>query len=244
MKPKSHNLFHFTKSLETLKLVLKNGFWPRYCAEDVTWLGFPSHEFVAYPMVCFCDIPLSRIYEHVAFYGEYGVGLTRNWGERSDLNPVLYASGSSSIVRTFVELNRHANGIDDAQKNKALKDTTRYLLAYTKPTVGKMRVDNELRDKEFYQESEWRYVPKHEGVQDHLTKKAVTEALDKHNQVTLEKCMLKFGPSDIRYIFVKSDADIPGIVNFIQTELDNFSSADLKVLVSRVTSLETLSTDL
>eukprot|EP01034_Spumella_vulgaris_P011525 gene11525-14663_t len=68
------------------------GFWPRYSLEDFRWQvsGPNSHEFAAFPMVCFCDIPLSRIDEHVGFYGSYGLGLSREWGIRAGLNPVQY----------------------------------------------------------------------------------------------------------------------------------------------------------
>ena len=72
MKPKSHTLFHFTKSRDTLKLVLKNGFWPRYCLEDIQWIGEDRFPYISIPIVCFCDIPLSRIQEHVGCYGEFG----------------------------------------------------------------------------------------------------------------------------------------------------------------------------
>ena len=51
-------------------------------------------------------------------------------------------------------------------------------------------------------------------------------------------------PSDVKYIFVKSDSDIPDIINFIQTELDRFPAAALKVLMSRVVSLESITMDL
>jgi hypothetical protein len=76
MKPKSHTLFHFTKNVEFVKNILLDGFWPRYCLEDLSWYVFDVG-YVAFPMVCFCDIPLSRINEHVGFYGEYGIGVTK-----------------------------------------------------------------------------------------------------------------------------------------------------------------------
>jgi len=90
--PRAISLFHFTKSMDVLQTILKEGFWPRYCLEDVQWQGHDTYEFVAYPMVCFCDIPISRISEHVGFYGSYGIGLTKQWGIKNNLNPVFYFS--------------------------------------------------------------------------------------------------------------------------------------------------------
>lgn len=246
MNPKSNTLFHFTKSRETLKLILKNGFWPRYCLEDVGWLGYSTHDYVAYPMVCFCDIPLSRISDHVGFYGEFGIGLTRQWAEANGLNPILYVAGENNVSSSFRELGElsHKHATED-QKNASLV-TMRYLLAHSKPAQGKMVVDGKPVEKVFYQESEWRYVPRHKNIEDFLLKSQFEDAakLKTANDKTLEHCGIKFGPKDIRYVFVKSDADIPDVVNFIQSELDQFPGVDQKILMSRIVSLESLSEDL
>ena len=80
MEPKSDNLFHFTKTLDILKSILKNRIYPRFCLEDIEWCGLSPDKFLAFPMSCFCDIPLSRLSEHTDFYGNYGIGLTKDWG--------------------------------------------------------------------------------------------------------------------------------------------------------------------
>lgn len=246
MKPKSNNLFHFTKSRETLKLMMKYGFWPRYCLEDVNWIGWSKHEYVAYPMVCFCDIPLSRISEHVAFYGEFGIGLSRQWAESNGLNPVLYIAGENRMAASFRELNEHANKFEEGTDRTAAKVTMRYLLAHSKPTSGRMVVEGKPVEKAFYQESEWRYVPKHQSIAAYLLKTQFEDlsVLEKNNELTKKHCLINFGPQDIRYIFVKSDSDIPDIVNFIQVELDRYPGVDQKILMSRIVSLESLSEDL
>lgn len=246
MNPKSNTLFHFTKSRETLKLILKNGFWPRYCLEDVSWLGYDTHDYVAYPMVCFCDIPLSRISEHVGFYGEFGIGLTRQWAELNGLNPVLYVAGENKVTASFRELNEHANKASTDANRDASKVTMRYLLAHSKPTTGKMVIDGKPVDKLFYQESEWRYVPKDTKIDAYLKKANFDnpDSLEASNVKTKDHCLIKFGPRDIKYIFVKTDADIPDVINFIQVELDQYPGVDQKILMSRVVSLESLSVDL
>jgi hypothetical protein len=79
MKSKSHTLFHFTDSIDTLLSILQSGFWPRYCAEDFRWYN-EAMGYVSYPIVSFCDIPLTRIREHTDFYGKFGIGMSRDWG--------------------------------------------------------------------------------------------------------------------------------------------------------------------
>jgi hypothetical protein len=92
MRPRSQSLFHFTNQAESLFDILKAGFWPKYCLEDIGWQNFEKFDYIAFPMVCFCDIPLSRIAEHTGYYGSYGIGLKKEWAEKNALNPVLYIS--------------------------------------------------------------------------------------------------------------------------------------------------------
>jgi Putative abortive phage resistance protein AbiGi, antitoxin len=244
MPPRSRTLFHFTKSLDTLKLILSEGFWPRYCAEDTRWHGQIDAQSVAFPMVCFCDIPLSRISDHVNFYGQYGLGMTREWATVNGLNPILYLAGENSVMAALRKLNAHASTLAEKDRDPA-KKTTRYVYSHTKPVSGVMIVDGAPVEKDFYLESEWRYVPQHDEIKAYLrhTTFTDTDRLKVENEKTSKHCRLKFTPKDIKYIFVRSDADIPEIINFIQIALDHYPHADTKVLMSRVTSLESIQGD-
>jgi hypothetical protein len=246
MRPKSNTLFHFTKSPQTLKHVLRDGFWPRYCLEDVGWLGYSKFEYIAYPMVCFCEIPLSRIAEHVDFYGEFGLGLTREWAETQGLNPVFYTARSSQIAKAFREVSNNASFLTDGDKQAAAYSTARYLLAHAKPTSGKMLLNGEPVDKVFYQESEWRYVPRSPKFTDYLGQSSFEDPgkIEAANQLTKMHAMLQFSPRDIRYVFVKEDSDIPDMVDFIYTQMRHLIASDQQMLMSRVVSLESLRDDL
>jgi len=246
MKPKSHTLFHFTKSRETLQLILKNGFWPRYCLEDVGWLGIPDADFVAYPMVCFCDIPLSRTDEHVTFYGDFGVGMSKEWAVKNNLNPVLYMASQNTLAKSLSDLASTAGTLSDTGEREVALNNFRHLAGHIKPSEGTMVVAGKPVQKEFYQESEWRLIPRDPKISDYLARSDFENVAgrDKENEKVKTQSMLKFVPNDVKYIFVSSDSDIPAIINFIQTELDLFPSADLKVLMSRVTSIESVSRDM
>lgn len=246
MSPKSNALFHFTKSAETLKHILRGGFWPRYCLEDVAWLGYEKFTYVAYPMVCFCDIPLSRISDHVNFYGDFGIGLTRQWAERNGLNPVFYVAGGNVVTSAFRSFNELSSMKDNLQLTEKLKNVMREFLAFSKPTTGKMIVEDTPVEKLFYQESEWRYVAKAPEIKPYTLREQFDdiEIRDGLNDATRQHCMLKVAPADIRYIFVRQDSDIPDVINFIQTDLDHYPSSDLKLLMSRVVSLESIRLDM
>lgn len=197
-------------------------------------------------MVCLCDIPLSRIQEHVGFYGEFGLGMTKEWAELNGLTPVLYVAPGTNIARSFREMNEHVHKLREESDKQAAKVTLRRLLAFSKPTDGNMVVDGKPVVKAFYQESEWRYIPVHEEITEYLKRMDFEDetTLQEANAGTQAHCSLPITPRDIKYIFVRADADIPDIINFIQTDLDQFPSAELKVLMSRVTSLESIGKDL
>lgn len=64
-------------------------------------------------MVCFCDLPLSRVGKHIKghswkhngneysskAYGSFGIGMSKKWGERYHLNPVHYVISESHLLR-------------------------------------------------------------------------------------------------------------------------------------------------
>jgi len=248
LQPKSQTLFHFTKNLEFLKDILKNGFWPRYCLEDLTWYGDNENYQSAYPIVCFCDIPLSRVDEHVGFYGNFGLGLTKDWAKLNKLSPVLYLNEGSAQQLAFKKLFReNLNGQEFY--NDAGTDITA-IMTHIKPIEGNMFINGQFISKEFHQENEWRFSVT--GKNEDLSIKSFLyehqfhdkNILEAENLKSKDSYSLKFSPSDIKYLFVKSDSDIPSLINFIQSELDHFTSAEVKILMSRVVSLETIRSDM
>ena len=101
----SNTLFHFTRSAEALVGILKHEFTPHYCLEDYSVLpaAAPESPNIAIPMVSFCDIPLSQASEHLAQYGDFGIGLSKNWGMKKGVSPVLYAYPGSSTAAAISE---------------------------------------------------------------------------------------------------------------------------------------------
>jgi hypothetical protein len=242
---RSSTLFHFTKSIDAVQSILLNGFVPFYSLEDMSWLGSSRQKFFGFPIVCFCDIPIGRITDHVGFYGSYGLGMSRDWALRNGINPIAYYSQASPICHEFLEALRGAQDMKTKDPNDKTRDCLHTMLAYAKPVSGTIIVQGSHVLKDFYLENEWRYVPMKPKLlypihRTDMDDPAQCTALNKK----AEKESLKFIPADVRYIFVKQDADIPPLINYINDNLQNYSAVDLKILMSRVTSLEHLEKDI
>ena len=242
------SLFHFTRTADALCAILDEGFWPKYCVEDIRWQDFEEgYHFVAFPITSFCDIPLLRISDHAEFYGKYGIGLSKDWATRKGLNPVLYVQSESAVKESFLQIfefmHRHASS---NEKEQGHVDWTRHLLSFVKPLKGQMHVEGKLLNKDFYNESEWRYVPKSDQFPSHMLKTEFDnqEQRDHCERLTKKHASLNFVPNDIRHVFVPTDADIPRVLDFILKGLERYSMAELKILMSRVTSLETVTRDI
>lgn len=239
-KPRSNSLFHFTKTLDTLKNILINGLYPRYCREDMVWLDFPEH--IAYPIVCFCDIPLSRIDEHTDFYGQYGIGLSKQWGLKNELSPVIYCSSTSPVVHVAQFILDQGTDLQDEAKE--MNEKAFWTMAkLVKPFTGKIYVSGHLVEKDFYQENEWRYTPSRNIDETIIFEDDFDARIEVANK-DAETEALKFVPSDVNYIFVREDGEIPSVVDFINNNLGKYPLNDVKILTSRLISLTTIQRDL
>lgn len=248
MNPRSSTLFHFTKGIETLKTILIEGFWPRYCLEDFSWYNVEIGH-IAYPMVCFCDIPLSRINQHVSFYGEYGLGMSLEWGRKSGLNPIVYLSSASPLTSSVRSILANIRNNTETHYYNAAIDTN-HIISYIKPLEGwlpqSISVPTPPEPKKFYQENEWRFVPSNGLVNPWVRRVDFekNEIRELSNTLTKQKCMLRFESSDIKYIFLRFDSEIPALVDHINSNLKHYSVAEVKILSSRIVSLESIRNDL
>lgn len=120
MNLSSKTLFHFTGESKYLLNILKNGLYIRYSLEAYGKILKSKDELVL-PMACFCDIPLSQIKEHTKKYGTYSIGLTKEWGIKNGLSPVLYTNDESETAKILNSLTKDLSSIfdiDDIEENK------------------------------------------------------------------------------------------------------------------------------
>lgn len=118
-------LYHYTGKggLKALLAIMKNGFKFGYCEEFL-----PRNRFVAFPMLCFCDIPIELSKEHKGKYGEFGIGVSKKYMVahfKDWFGPVNYVISDSAIEAAFTvrdlieEKKQHA---DDIIENRGIKN--------------------------------------------------------------------------------------------------------------------------
>jgi hypothetical protein len=244
--PRSTTLFHFTKSLDVLESILKQGFLPHYSLEDIGWIGSPEVDAIAFPVVCFCDIPLSRITDHVQFYGQFGIGMKQDWATANGLNPIIYVSQTSHVASLLKKVVGAANILQSELKDSSYIENTRRLIGYCKPVAGQISIQGTAVTKAFYQESEWRFLATHDKIRGYLTRARFDDQgkRDAANKLAAQYCTLSVTPQDVKYLFVENESDIPDLVNFVNSQLGSYPQRDVQTLITRIVCQDTIKNDI
>jgi len=92
-----NQLIHSTKTIDSLKSILKEGLYASYSKEVF------NKENILIPMISFSNILFRDIGNgEVVSYGDYGIVISRDLGmNKYDLNPVMYLSEDSKIGQGF-----------------------------------------------------------------------------------------------------------------------------------------------
>ncbi len=227
--------------------ILSDNFKLFYCKETI--ILDEKENIFHIPMVSFCDIPLSEVKDHISKYGNYGIGLTKDWGKRNGLNPVLYVAQKSMASKNIRKvINYHAKNImgndlsEASEEIKSALDIIRYIKNYE----GTLKRANEVRENyRFSDEREWRFVP--EFSQDY-------DMLISMNDIQLKRDMadhkignirLEFEPNDIRYIIINEDSEISEFISHLRNSKGRkYSLHDIEILTTRIFTAEQIKTDL
>lgn len=255
-------LFHYTDTRDKLVNILKNGFRPRYCLEKLDIIRkdeffealskyfdkpIPEEEVTdefAIPMCCFCDIPLNLVRNHMVVYGNYAIGLKKEWGERQAICPVLYVPKEGETRFLFEMMLRYTHRLipqleERQQRIKAVPlekrnianlilgiDLINYLnyvinlMMYIKPYSGNYQRKNGYKAEsyKFYDEREWRYKPSVYLARQFLSKE---EYLDKKLCSEANEALgsINFTKDDITDIICPSDD-----IEFLRTEIQKIDS--------------------
>lgn len=257
----ANTLFHFTRSRETLINILKTKFYPRLSLEENFFFSNISSK-IAYPMVCFCDIPLSQIKNHTKSYGKYAIGLKKEWAQNNGISPILYTHKESFITKNLKDNFKNVNEAimnypTDIRLAKLWGDLI-YTSFFIKLYKGMIKVETRNKTVIFYNEREWRYVlPKeiiisllNKELDDTCPNKAFLEEYHFKNKVLVDKINLTnethgitFEPKDINYIIVEKEDEILPLINELTIIKSKYSYEDVNILTTRIISMERINED-
>jgi len=185
----------------------------------------------------------------MGYYGYYGLGLSKDWGKRHGISPVLYCYPESITARELKEVIDWASNVGGG----AVPDGWDYvfrLKQFTKPYVGSLiRGGRRYDNVRFYDEREWRYVPTPDECAPHYYGMSEREFMDldlrSHaNGCVQEVCCLSFDPDDIKYIIVAREDEILPMIEMINVvKSPKYDEDTRRVLSSRVISAEQIESD-
>lgn len=227
--------------------ILSDNFRVYNCRER---LELPSGDvgFVV-PMVSFCDIPLSEVKSHIAKYGSYGLGLTKEWGIKNGLNPVLYMERLSKLSGNFENafahfVNPQENGHWTSEQ-KCFVDLIRYMKNYEGDLIRKGTTTKRYR---FSDEREWRFVPSVDTDCEMICGQGDYErdaVFRKETDAKLERLRLTFEPNDIKYIIIQNDSEIGDFIEHLRRAKGNkYVHADVERLTTRILTSEQIHQDM
>lgn len=246
-------LFHFGKR-EALWSILQSTFRVSYAREK--FIGEKKSREIGVPMVSFCDLRLSEISTHMCKYGNYGIGLTKEWANKNGLNPVLYISKHSPFTDGLISgldkvhnhiRNNSMHGVPASINTDYLNiyNVYRYVKNYEAPLHKKGY--KKIEKYRYADEREWRYVPALDNaslppfvpVNRIKTTKQKRELNESISHVTLS-----FEPEDIRYLIVERDNEISDLIHHLESVKGRFPPEILNRLKSRILTLEQIESDI
>lgn len=246
-------LFHFTEEQDALFDILNSTFRVSYAREKVE--GLETVREFGVPMVSFCDLKLSELKVHMGKYGNFGIGLTKEWANRNGLNPVMYINKHCAFTDNF---NNSLNSVfkkigsltDDfafqgiSENSIKILDAYRYIKNYEGTLIRNGKTTKNFR---FADEREWRYVPSitEEGIPPFVAKSNIDTASkkEKYNLIA-HNVRLNFTPNDIKYLIVQSDSDINRLIDHLRNAKSHFSPSIIDRLSSRILTAEQIYSDM
>lgn len=286
MKSSSASLFHYTKQANGLLGIIERGFRYSYCFEQfdetiARFISRPAVEMakllgscdekygIAIPMICFCDIPISRADSHRDNYGDYCIGINKDVvrSQMPNINPVLYQSSSwiMHALKTLVEsipcqeqiddyfkqaksITQGKNTVDNASEIiKARRSGILPRLNFDAIPAVKMLLSLVKTDISKYDEREWRvFWEENIDIVFDLTEELFNQRRSEYNMKICDR-YATFDSNIINHIIVPTENCVQCIIDKIKnsaTILGKTATNDEKeLLITKITTFERIDSD-
>lgn len=234
-------LYNFSVKHDRLYAALQNkGFTLNYVEENFGYLNVVGLNVLAFPMVCFCDIPVERhrILPHIGRYGRYGIGLSKEWGIRKGVQPVHYLIENSpfcgDLGEAFAAAESLPSDLPSSSECDVLASFLITTLAYAKPVYDR---SNNGSFRSLEDECEWRFVPKDLKGFRPFIKDPSRELLCTFRQALWRPStyLLEFDYSDITDLIVPPGSAVDELLRLIyRLQIDDVTRESLKMKVRTI----------
>lgn len=241
MAVSANTLFHFTNNKSLKGILGSQGFFCQYSDEHFENIlpATSDFRFTYIPMISFCDLTIAQLYnnpEHRKSFGEYAIGLTKEWGIKNRVSPVMYVHKNSQPTKQLQELIKVFNSFpkgsgDFLDMEKELVDSFKYIKPY-KGLWHKGRKIKGNKSINYYNEREWRYCPL---LKEHAVLSAIFEGNKKFKNETntkLKTNLIKFAPADIKFIIIKNERDVKDFASAINNM--SISADEKNILLTKI----------
>ena len=242
---RTSSLFHYTSSIDKLQSILLKGLIPNYCKEDLSTSRNPQ-DCIGIPMVSFCDIPLTRTTQFTSRYGNYAIGLSKEWALLKKVNPILYIEdenilsslkfyknfegflkdriekrgGTTESMPISLTLGEHPE-IADFFHYHSTHSANMIINGFIKKYTGSHNGVEQVN----YEENEWRYVVSENGdtpwmwsADEYEKWRGVNKNKPEPSDKMKEHRIL-FEVKDITHLLVHRDSDIETMINYIEKQI-------------------------
>lgn len=175
----------------------------------------------AFPMLSLCNIPFADIDDYLTKYGGNSIGLSRDWGLKHGITPVIYCEPTSNLLESCIEIIKLRLDDDDNIKSFLVN-----LLSHIKNHEGVLPKYN-YKKYRFYDEHEARIIPSFDELQQSnyepiLLKKEYQVYKLRNNKKSLlsKNLSIPFSYDDIRYFILKDENSINEIKEILSKTID------------------------
>lgn len=209
-------------------------------------------------MISFCDIPLTRITNFTKRYNEYAIGMSKEWGLKNNINPVLYADNEEILeslhkIKHISSIINPATSISNQIPPYLARRSMTHLFGFTKLYEIIRNNKNQCN----YEENEWRYIIPEHLNSGNIAKWFWTENdyLNWRGSNSNPKPISVFAPltfdvSDINFLILRDEGQISRLIDYIDKlkdfggnvgiPLDDISK---KTLMSKIISIDRIKKD-
>lgn len=215
----SNVLWHMTKKDAFLSILKSKQIRYSYSLEKV----FPTKEMkgIAFPMISMSDLPFSEIATTKWSYGDYAIGLSREWGVNNGFSPVWYCNFGSRVWNQLCkQLSEAANNNHQGYFGMGM-----YMMSNVKFVQGPLiSSKRKFQNYRFYDEREYRLVPyitetDKDGIPPFIIEEQYEEFKKKNGSSMLD-FGVSFDYSDIKYLIVNSEANIEEVRKILAKDGD------------------------